>query len=350
MEDFELDEYYNSVKYFPKYEGEFNNITAGSANSYIQQCNYIISSCFDGKLDFFKSCSNIAAFIKHLQYKADSIEKSQKCNFLNYKINDEVKKLKNVSYNNVDFYNKLINGYKKYVHNLNIICKKNIGYLDEDIFRKIEDLYKIYTRFNRFVLPSSSSDVSNCQDITDPVDIYNKHKGTCENDINKDFCVALDNFKNDYQTIIGKIITKCKDAEEYLQSYVKLSENTVLLLQEDEGSGERGASGDRGISGEIGETGGRRDTILQDSLAQEGSHEMGNSKSTMTIALSSMLVLSSASFLMYKFTPFGSWLRPLIQRNMKQSDKMNEEVLRFYPNSSGNHMDIENSRYNIQYH
>ncbi|CAI7724063.1 Plasmodium vivax Vir protein, putative [Plasmodium vivax] len=346
MEDFQLDEYYNSVKYFPKYEGEFNNITAGSANSYIPQCNYIISSCFDGKYEFFKSCSNIAAFIKHLKSKADSIDIQEKCNFLNYKINDEVRKLKNVSYNNVDFYNKLINGYKEYVHDLNIICKKNIGFLNDDILKKIEDIYNIYTRFNRFVLPSSSSDVSNCQDITDSVDIYNKHKGTCEDDVNQVFCAALDIFKNDYQRYIGKITTTCTQAAESLQSYVKLSEDTVLQLQEEEEEERKeiDALGGREIPGEKEVTGERRDTMLPDS------HEMGNSKSNMTIAFSSILVLSSASFLMYKFTPFGSWLRPLIQRNMKQSNKMNEEVLPFYPNSSGNPMDIENSRFNIQYH
>ncbi|KMZ82969.1 hypothetical protein PVIIG_05264 [Plasmodium vivax India VII] len=246
--------------------------------------------------------------MEHLQTEADIIEKNKKCNFLNYKINDEVRKLKNGSYNNVDFYNRFINEYKTNAYDLKAICKKNIGYLDEDIFRKIEDLYKIYTRFNRFVLPSSSSDVSNCQDITDPVDIYNKHKGTCENDINKDFCVALDNFKNDYQTNIGKIITKCPNAEVSLQSYIKATDYAVYVLQEEEDdenkeqeeSEERVSLGDRGISVEIGENGRSRNAILQDSLAQEGSHEMGNSKSTMTIALSSMLVLSSASFLMYK--------------------------------------------------
>ncbi|SCA60750.1 Plasmodium vivax Vir protein, putative [Plasmodium vivax] len=316
------------------------------------KCNHISRACFDDII-FYSSCSSIAAFIKHLQSQADTIEKTQKCNFLNYKINDELRKLKNGSYNNVDFYNKLINEYKNYVYDLKAICKKNIGYLNEEVFKKIGDLYKIYTLYNSFLLPSSSSVDAKCHDISDSVVIYKQYKDTCENDIDKDFCAALDKFKNDYMTIIGHITTKCQNAEESLQSYVQLSEDTVLLLQEDdedEESAERGVSIDRGISGEKGETGGRRDTILQDSLAQEDSHEMGNSKSTMTIALSSMLVLSSASFLMYKFTPFGSWLRPLIQRNMKQSDKMNEEVLRFYPNSSGNHMDIENSRYNIQYH
>ncbi|KMZ96085.1 hypothetical protein PVNG_05994 [Plasmodium vivax North Korean] len=320
MDDFKLDEYvyfkfsiidnfknYNSVKSFPKYEGKFKNITSGSANLYRRQCNLIISACI-GDLNFYNTCSSIAAFIEHLQNEVDTIEKSKKCNFLNYKINGEVRKLKNGSYNNVGFYNKFINEYKNNSYDLKFTCKKNIGYLIEDIFKKIEDLYNIYTRYYSFLLPSSSSAVSKCNDITHSVDLYNQHKGTCENDINKDFCAALDKFRNDYMSIIGQVTTKCPKAEVSLQSYIKATDYAVYVLQEEEDdenkeqeeSEERVSLGDRGISVEIGEKGRSRNAMLPDSVALEGSHEMGNSKSTMTIAFSSMLVLSSASFLMYK--------------------------------------------------
>ncbi|KMZ94653.1 hypothetical protein PVMG_02542 [Plasmodium vivax Mauritania I] len=291
---------YNSVKSFPSIEVEFKNITASSIRLNPFVCNRINSSFVNN--EFYESCTKITEFMNHLKSNHDSDSISKKCNYLNYKINEELRRLKKVSYNNSEFYDKLISDYKNVGYDLNIICNnKNISYLDEDVFSKINDIRDIYINFNNFINFAGSSSVNNCQDINKSIDLYTKHKDTCKGVINQDFCVALDNFKKDYLAKVGQIVTTCKTAKESLESYI----NTVDGLEEE-------------AEEEMEES----DT---EPFSIQTNSQMGQSKSTITVASSTILVLSSASFIIYKVRKIFFFFKFKI--NVNTNNKITEKQM-----------------------
>ncbi|KMZ77050.1 hypothetical protein PVIIG_06497 [Plasmodium vivax India VII] len=266
---------YTSVKSFPSIEVEFNNITANSSRLHGSECNRINRS-FEN-YNFYDSCTKITEFMKYLKSNPDSDSISENCNYLNYKINTELRRLKKVSDENSEFYDKILRDYKNEGYDLNTICKKKyIGYINNDVFDKINDIRDIYIHYNKFKSYARTSSGTNCEDINKCIELYTKHKVTCDNVNNKNFCVALDYFKNEYQAYIGQIIRTCESAKVSLESYIN-----IMVGSQGEGEG----TGDD-LYGEAAE---EREEQATDPVDIQNNSQMGQSKSNITIASSTIL-------------------------------------------------------------
>ncbi|KMZ77123.1 hypothetical protein PVIIG_06188 [Plasmodium vivax India VII] len=151
------------------------------------------------------------------------------------------------------------------------ICKGHTEEITQDVFREIQKLLELHKSLAD-ILTSEEKDA--CQRNKKCVELYEDFKDTCDLNSEKLLCNEVENFRGAYNNIMYET-QKCKEFK-YLPSYQKHSE-----------------------------------------------------LSSITTPIVSFSAISLASFITYKFTPFGSWIRNRISgRNnlMNKIDKENREA------------------------
>ncbi|CAI7721797.1 Plasmodium vivax Vir protein, putative [Plasmodium vivax] len=282
MADTEGKEYYKITKLLPRNGNEFNLDYINPNVEYGYNCIILKANGLEDKEEFKKNCIKVATYINDSEAKYPTLKGTERCKYLNFCINSVVRSTKSVK--NSEY--ALIEAYKELFHQLNI-CENDIEHIQNSIFEKIDDLYKIHYKFNRFIDAIIASKAYNCQDITDCVILYTKYGTVCNENSKDDFCNALESFQNNY---IQKInyITKCEHAEIDLPSYQKSQKITY-------------------------------DVELEEPVGDQEVSDIESKNTNTLIAISIILVIFSLLFILYKFTPFGSWLRPHIQRKKKNN-------------------------------
>ncbi|SBT74309.1 Plasmodium vivax Vir protein, putative [Plasmodium ovale] len=312
-------EYYDIVSFFPidkdkfdidnlKYkDGEFSHIC-----SHIEQKNSLQSETFH------IPCMKIATYMRDLENKFPVKDGKKHCIYMNYCINRVVKNNGKKGRNE----SKLILGYQNLTSELNI-CKEYIKHMDDDTFNKVQNIHDIYDEHRKFTNMLKSSTQPNCADFKKCIELYGSHKETCAQNTHKDFCEALQKFKEYHLLNMNLIVGKCNYRDVELPS-LGLSFGSYHGDREDQVEWDAG------------------------NPDEETSHGMETSNRIPLITFSIIFIISFTFFILYKFTPFGLWLFPRIKKMRKiflnlvgEKDMLkNSEIEELYTN---------NRAYNIKY-
>ncbi|SBT55881.1 PIR Superfamily Protein [Plasmodium ovale wallikeri] len=311
--------YYDIVGSFPINDNKFDitNVQSHENENPDSDCIYIKLQYLKDHNEFIMPCTNVAAYIKDLDNKCHELKESDRCVYMNYCINDVVRKQKNDMYNEI----KLINAYKQLVTQVNK-CTNTIEYIDNDDYEKLSDLYKMYYNFNEYVNKDNS--YSKCDDLKKYVKpLYMKYQTICNENTNNDFCNTLEEFKHDYN-INRTRLDECEHVDIMLPSFKDRTEH---------------------VSGESSSRGG----IQGDELSSVGDSELGSSSSTILIVFSVILLIPVIFFILYKFTPFGPWIRPQILKQKKLWNHICDKTHQLFHNYGHRQLNSRKPQYNVQY-
>ncbi|SBT56108.1 PIR Superfamily Protein [Plasmodium ovale wallikeri] len=288
------EEFYALASLFPKFKDYFEH---GSINgNYTSKCNTIKSSHLNGELSDIIPCVSVA---KHLAYinTLDAQEKSKRCIYFNYWLNEKHPNVINSTINDIQFYKRLIQGYEANVSEFKI-HKCEIYHISDPIFKELKDLYNLYDMLYKIETSYSSSDSpsSSCDKANEFIRLYDSHTNKCQTNMGSKFCKELIKLRNSYNALMATR-TNCKILEEMLQP--------------------------------------------QESHNQHG---------TVVIPVTLIIVISLIFFILYKFTPFGSSISTRTRRVKRMWNNVYKKSFQLFNKSRHKQLNLENSGYNIQYH
>ncbi|SBT72739.1 Plasmodium vivax Vir protein, putative [Plasmodium ovale] len=321
------EESFNYLSSFPTSKDDFDKVTQNPENSHLDICEVIKKHFHDSDdgQKFSVPCQKITIYLNHLKGIYTSRNISEACKYLNYKINEEVKKLKKSSYNTEQFYINLILKYKEHGYDMNTICPGIVDYLSEDVFAKVKDLSNMYYKINKLRKITGASSAEDCNGVKDSLTLYTSYKNGCANRSTDSFCRALEGFKSYYYLYMGTVLNKCPQLE-------KTSSSFEITLE--------GEHGESGLPG----------GVQADDDEHTPDSDLDSLKAYTLISFLLVLIISFILFILYKFTPFGSWLRPQLRRKKIVWNNIYEEALQLFSNCRNKLLRSKSSLFNIKYH
>ncbi|SBS81972.1 PIR Superfamily Protein [Plasmodium ovale curtisi] len=213
----------------------------------------------------------------------------QRCRHLNYLLNTEDEYCSIPSYNKLQ----LINAYKEIMGKVNHVCTSYVAIINEVILGKIKNIYSMNEYLDKIKNKNTPCTDKCCPHAKECVRIYDGYIDACYTDSTDDLCKALQIFKNDYEELMEN--TNCEE------------EIKILTPPKERNSGV-----------------------------------------TVLIPFFMILVISICSFILYKFTPFGSWLDIKIQKkkNILKNLYKNHKLSGNYKNEQ---LNSHNNTFDIQY-
>ncbi|SBT56507.1 PIR Superfamily Protein [Plasmodium ovale wallikeri] len=286
------DSYYSSVSSFIKYEEEFNAVTNRSSDSqnHKVKCTDISESHFSSKV-FSGLCDKVAKYLYYIKQKQGE-DYDNRCRCLNYFLNTkkEFKTFSNKTCSEIfDAHNAISTELKT--------CELKIGCIPEEDIGKIKKMHELHNSFSKLEISIGQNDENIYSNANEFAKIYKDAISSCNSDNTEGYCEAL------------------KEFEELCYYHAKsknCSEIANLLKYQQE------------------------------------------LKKSFKIVFPCIMVLGIPfiSYIMYKFTPFGSWINTFLIKNKIIRHNMNEEVADQYFQDTYEHADIENmfNSHNIGYH
>ncbi|SBS94701.1 PIR Superfamily Protein [Plasmodium ovale curtisi] len=286
------DSYYSSVRSFLQYEDEFKTVTDGSIDSkdYAVDCKAISTIHFSSHL-FSDICDKVAKYLFYIKQKPEE-DYDNRCRCLNYLLNTKIefRKFSNKTCSEIFVAHNAISSELE-------TCELKIGCIpEEDIgkIKKLHDLHNSFTKLTKSIEDNNENIYSNAEEFAL---LYKNAIAGCESHNTEGYCGAM------------------RDLEElcYYHTKSKNCSEMANLLK------------------------------YQQAL-----------KKSFKIVVPSIMVLGIPffSYIMYKFTSFGSWFNTFLIKNKIISHNMNEEVADQYFEHTYEHADIENTfnSRNIGYH
>ncbi|SBT72738.1 Plasmodium vivax Vir protein, putative [Plasmodium ovale] len=270
------------------YKNEIDKSTEHETFGGFLECDRISTQYLVGDTN---KCLQIDKFLSHLSNYGEKYT-SDGCKYLNYWIYDKFNQKKGEgNYNILQFYESFKGTYSDQYDN-NYLLNGCIKEIDENIFRKIQNLIDIYDKYNKLKNDDIQLTGDYCTSAIDCVSSYTLHVKKCHESYDPDFCMELENFRKLYNLRVSNV-TSCKDLQTYLPSAI--NSNVVTIIT----------------------------------------------------PFAVILVMPFILFILYKFTPFGSWIMPRMKR------MLNNSFLESYEgeqNSENANIYAEDRMYNIAYH
>ncbi|SBT83170.1 PIR protein [Plasmodium ovale] len=261
--------YYPYLSSFVQYEQNFNEIIKGSdANtSYETHCSKIESERFQGSDAFRKRCYDIAKYLNYISSKQSDGETHERCAHLNYILNS------NTDYYNIQNYKKteLIKAYADVSPKLTDTCYAKIELIDDEVLEKLKEIYNMHELFYKVKMNAKPCNGDCCSNITQCVSIYNKYIDNCYADSMDYICQEISKLKHEYDNHM-KTVTTCPEAIKILIPPKEYNTGVTILIP----------------------------CII-------------------------ILIIPFFLFILYKFTPFGSLVRPRIHQIKRLLNNIYEE-------------------------
>ncbi|SBT73820.1 PIR protein [Plasmodium ovale] len=249
--------YYPYLSSFVQYQQNFNQIINGSGGdaSYETRCSQISSDQFQGNDIFSNRCYEIAKYLNYISKQNDG-DTYKRCAHLNYTLNS------NSGYYTMADYSKsdLIKAYSGISSKWNDTCYGKIELIDDAELEKLKEIYNMHELFYKVKLNATPCSGDCCSNITQCVSIYNKYIDNCYADSMDYICQEISKLKHEYDDHM-KTVTTCPDAVKIL---IPPKEN--------------------------------------------------NTGVTILIPCIIILIIPFFLFILYKFTPFGTLVRPRIHQ------------------------------------
>ncbi|SCA83587.1 VIR protein [Plasmodium vivax] len=359
-------DYYDIVHLFPTGEGRFDISNISYNYEHFSLCNLIGPTDKNEGLAFINPCMNVAKYLEDSYTKLSIKDEIDRCKYLNYSINDIVKNDVNHNYNKENF----IQAYDKLATRLSE-CKNKIKSIENSVFDNVKLLANIYYNFNKYINAINTKQATNCEDVYRSVQLYMNNAGRCTG-VNNNFCVAVDNFKNYYQSKISQV--NCVKKKSKLKSFLSLDDTEAVTVDE-EGREELNEKAGKDLLAAESESVPLGQHVTQAALEENPEStpdpEMfkttegfnGEDTSVPDIAVPPESIMNknvstigatfagSSLFLvmMYKYTPLGSWVSTKILGRNKLMENM-EKNYEFILNNVGNReTSLNDPMYNIRY-
>ncbi|SCA83804.1 Plasmodium vivax Vir protein, putative [Plasmodium vivax] len=370
MDSSQDDYYYSIVHLFPTGQYRFDIKSISVNLEYFIRCNTIAPRKNVGdEPSFISDCTKVATYIENDYSKWLTVNKTDRCKYLNYAINDLVK---NDGAHNYKEEN-LIQAYNKLATQLSE-CNNNIKSIEKSVFNKVKELSNIYYEFDKYLKAIKANQTIDCQGLSNIVQLYLNNQNSCKSE-NKKFCVAVDKFKNDYLSEISQVNCEKKDSK--LKSFLSLGDTvTVTFEGEEEGREEldEKSGRDRSATEYLQVRPHVEQAVLKENLEStpfvetfksEESEGFNSSPTTFPgIEVHSESIMNknvstigatfagSSLFLvmMYKYTPLGSWVSTKILGRNKLMENMNKNHYELLLNDVRNgEMSLNDTTYSISY-
>ncbi|SBT57129.1 PIR Superfamily Protein [Plasmodium ovale wallikeri] len=230
--------------------------------------------------------------------------------WLNYEL-EENKKYPHIS--SEKFYQKLKGKDKTYEENNLQIKIRNIDKVHLGFMKTLEKLYINYNGLQNIIFVSSQRDKTCAYYSQMCYDEYENSIKVCTNPNSTNFCKALEDYREKYEVlcIMNDSMNKCPSSE-----LKTLSKNEKAIRQQLDNAAQ-----------------------LQFGILPGYSSD-GYTGMTAITVIGVILSLSLSLFLLYVFTPFGSWLRHRIKRYVGIYKNSQDEI---------NNINLNNEEYTIRY-
>ncbi|SCO65754.1 VIR protein [Plasmodium vivax] len=249
-------------------------------------------SGFNGCKNVESVCKIIVKYMFKLKGKDHNII-TEGCKYLYYFIYD---KLKECNCNNS-------NEYSLFQSLLKISCSEvewdgcndyinNIMY--KDLFHKHNNLIYLYEIFKELKDVEDSTSSDNCNKAMKCVKEYDQYIAPCFGGVSSNYCHELKKFKGEYEQIIKNVM--CDNVPKILKPVEGISIVSIILFH-----------------------------------------------------IITMLIVSVILYFVYKFTPFGPWLKLRLKRKKKVSHNIYHESNHYSHAPKPSDINLKNIPYNIAY-
>ncbi|SBT74446.1 PIR protein [Plasmodium ovale] len=320
----ELNDFLTYTNIFSKYIKDYVNATITTEQADTSYCSSVSNKLSCGS-EFFETCQQIANFVKNSTDASNTDKIDEQCIYLNYKVNDEMYRIKDISENTTGFYYYFIEEYESHFDFLKK-CKIYIKHIDEKTFGNLKKIHELYHNLNIFITNGKSAD--NCKDLHNAAQLYEDHMGSCRKSNKNNFCRALHNFHHRCFSYINDVTSNCPD----------VAKTSLFTL------GEKVYSEDSDTDGaSFNEEEEEEDDDDMDGLVSGSPHNL-------LIAFAIMLAISFTLYILYRFSPFGSWLRPHIRKGKRNLNMLYQKALNLFNKNRHEELNSPNSIFNMQYY
>ncbi|SBT56635.1 PIR Superfamily Protein [Plasmodium ovale wallikeri] len=286
------DSYYSTVSSFLKYEDEFNTVIDGktASNAHGVKCKDISNIHFFSDV-FSDLCDKEAKYLYYIKQNKEE-DYDDRCKCLNYLLNAKIE------FNT--FHNKegseLFVVYDAISEDLKT-CNSKIGYIPKEDLEKIKNLHDLHNSFTKLTKSLEDNNENIYRTAEEFALLYKNAIDGCESHNTEGYCGALKEFE-----VLCDHHAKSKNCSEI---------GNILKYQQ-------------------------------------------ALKKSFKIVFPCIMVLGIPfiSYIMYKFTPFRSWINTFLIKNKIIRHNLNEEDGDQYFQDTYEHSDIENmfNSHNIGYH
>ncbi|SBT72897.1 PIR protein [Plasmodium ovale] len=293
--------------------------------------SYIQTGASDGE-NFYQLCTKLEY---KLSYHSDikelsKIPDNKLCNYFNYWLGDQISRINNSSSNVTQIGQAFNMAYIAFVKNS---CSCQTEKFRKDNFSHMKMFFDFSENLEAIDLKEDGFNTLfggfYCDYINKAVNKYNE---IIENDSCKEnsctYYDELQGFKEKYNTHYISLNGKCSGRIQCIKKTKMEFESTCTPLPDK--------------SSRLGDA--------QEPLHQEEDSKHMSKANAMITLFCTILSICFLLFCLYKFTPFGSWLRPKIFRKKRVLDDLQDDEQQFLNGNVNGNINFNNSRYNIAYH
>ncbi|SBT32566.1 PIR Superfamily Protein [Plasmodium ovale wallikeri] len=248
--------------------------------------------------------------------------------FLNYWLNSRIREIDSDTICKEDFFKNFM------VHNRSkgklIELNGKIHDINESELKKLDALYTLHKFYNKIISSLDSKKEEVIKHANYCVKQYATVKDNCP-DNRTNFCDKLNSFQQKYEAIGLCNYNLEKWKKEKLPS---LTGENAISIQDCGSSANATERPSDQVSG-----------AEDQGIGETSNNDMNN----ITIGAVSTIGISFISFIFYRFTSFGPWIRSRISNNENILGNLGEDMNHFSPTSEYDHIDSENMSYNIVY-
>ncbi|SBS89523.1 PIR Superfamily Protein [Plasmodium ovale curtisi] len=250
-------------------------------------------------------CLTLLSYFKLSKIPGSSKNPDDYCGYANYWLNNKVRnnngELEEYASNFFEIFSS-----SAYMDFIPSECKKYIYNLGEDKFKKMKILFTYYNDYNNFRMNKKIKPNLSCTYAQNCANIYKDNIIKCST-FEDDFCTKLKEFKN---TLM----------QELKSPGICTAEQEIILSI---------------------------DRTMAESSSQKGSEEPTQASTISASTFGTTMGVPLVLLLLYKFTPFGSWLSPQIgniKNRFNISDNEQNDSLFNY-----SELNSSNEQYNVPY-
>ncbi|SBT74560.1 PIR protein [Plasmodium ovale] len=322
----EREKYYSKANKFPQCKNEFDTFSKTSDGIFKYRCEDIFKNFEGSDSIYITPCVEVLKYIDYLNKNEFLHQNTEYCMFLNYSLNNHMQSIPENKYNSSKFYKKIKTEYTGSPLNFDI-CDEEIKDINAIVRYHIEVLYNLYENFNKYISSCIPGSVPNCYFSDLCASIYKNSIEVCKTLFDTSFCNILKTFKDEYNAQIVRE-NSCYKTENvlsypevaYISKYLQAREGYVSLT-----------NGYHMIGSNI-------------------SPELYSAKHNIIIAVIVLLLIPFILFIMYKFTPFGSWLHSRAMKYNGIIEYMDEYDKKIHTGNSIKEQNTnEDNTYNITY-
>ncbi|CAG9485322.1 unnamed protein product [Plasmodium vivax] len=285
---------FNYVNLFQKNREYYESVTSTRDTTILSACNKISSKTFEDT-SFVTPCTKIASYLNNIKPNYANQDINGKCEFLNYLINSKLNDIKSDVNDTSNIFDHIKSEFNEHLNSEIKICLKNMKHINKNELKDLQILMDLFGNFEKFKEINKEKDV-NCSFGEECVKLYMDSLDKCKDNNKIKFCNILEVF-NEYYNEQAPNLDNCKTVQRYLPP----------------------------VKGYI------------------------NAVSHGVTAVFTVSIISSTIYLIYKFTPLQSWIRPQIVEKKKLLKNLQEENFKLQENYKINESDTRNNGFNLPY-